>query len=87
MRRARRRPDQADGFSYRSIREFFFQINGDIKLRIQEEGKARNVNVRGGDAFMLPPYVPHSPDAPYRYGWPDRRVQTSSGRSGVCVSL
>ena len=41
--------------------EFFLQIEGEMVLRIQEDGRARDVPIRAGDAFYLPPRVPHSP--------------------------
>ena len=44
--------------------EFFYQIKGDIVLRIQEDGKARDAEVKEGDVFLLPAYVPHAPMRP-----------------------
>jgi 3-hydroxyanthranilate 3,4-dioxygenase len=41
--------------------EFFYQIEGDITLRIIEDGKPRDVRIREGEIFLLPPNVPHSP--------------------------
>jgi 3-hydroxyanthranilate 3,4-dioxygenase len=44
--------------------EFFYQLEGDITLRLIEEGKKRDVPIREGDVFLLPPRVPHSPQRP-----------------------
>lgn len=41
--------------------EFFFQIEGDMVLRIMENGKPRDIDIREGDMFLLPPHVHHSP--------------------------
>jgi 3-hydroxyanthranilate 3,4-dioxygenase len=41
--------------------EFFYQIEGDMILRIMEDGKPRDMPIRQGEVFLLPPYVPHSP--------------------------
>ncbi|TAL38102.1 MAG: 3-hydroxyanthranilate 3,4-dioxygenase [Alphaproteobacteria bacterium] len=41
--------------------EFFFQIEGDMVLRIMENGKPRDVPIREGEMFLLPPHVHHSP--------------------------
>ena len=57
-------PNKRTDFHIDPFEEFFFQIKGDITLRIQEDGKARDVVVREGDVFMLPPYVPHAPMRP-----------------------
>lgn len=48
------------------VEEFFYQLRGDMNLRIQEEeGKpAVDMPIREGDIFLLPPHVRHSPQRP-----------------------
>jgi 3-hydroxyanthranilate 3,4-dioxygenase len=41
--------------------EFFYQIQGDMVLRIREEGKPRDLPIRQGAIFLLPPHTRHSP--------------------------
>ena len=41
--------------------EFFYQLEGDMILRIMENGKPKNVSINEGDIFLLPPKIPHSP--------------------------
>ena len=41
--------------------EFFYQVEGDMVLRIMENGKPKDIKIREGDVFLLPPHVPHSP--------------------------
>lgn len=41
--------------------EFFHQLEGEMVLRIQENGAARDIPIRAGEIFYLPPRVPHSP--------------------------
>lgn len=41
--------------------EFFYQIEGGIVLKVQDEGAARDIPVNAGEMFYLPPRVPHSP--------------------------
>jgi 3-hydroxyanthranilate 3,4-dioxygenase len=44
--------------------EFFYQIEGDITVRLMEEGGPVDVPIREGEIFLLPPRVPHSPQRP-----------------------
>ena len=46
------------------LEEFFYQISGDITLRILEDGKPRDLPIHEGDIFLLPPHVRHSPQRP-----------------------
>lgn len=41
--------------------EFFHQLEGDMVLRIQEDGQPRDIPIRAGEIYVLPPRVPHSP--------------------------
>ncbi|HET9233713.1 MAG TPA: 3-hydroxyanthranilate 3,4-dioxygenase [Candidatus Eisenbacteria bacterium] len=41
--------------------EFFYQLQGDMVLKIIEDGKPRDIRIREGDIFLLPPGLPHSP--------------------------
>jgi len=41
--------------------ELFFQLRGDMVLRIMEDGRPRDVPVREGGILLLPGHVRHSP--------------------------
>ena len=41
--------------------EWFYQLEGEMVLRIQEDGQVRDIPIRAGQTFLLPPRVPHSP--------------------------
>ncbi|XP_063646011.1 3-hydroxyanthranilate 3,4-dioxygenase isoform X4 [Pan troglodytes] len=41
--------------------EVFYQLEGDMVLRVLEQGKHRDVVIRQGEIFLLPARVPHSP--------------------------
>ena len=41
--------------------EWFHQLEGEMVLRIQEHGQLRDIPIRTGETFYLPPRVPHSP--------------------------
>jgi len=44
--------------------ELFYQVEGDIVLRIIENGQPREIPIRQGDLFLLPAMIPHSPQRP-----------------------
>jgi len=41
--------------------EFFYQLEGEMVLKVQDDGDARDIPIRAGELFYLPPRVPHSP--------------------------
>ena len=41
--------------------EFFYQLEGEMVLKVQDEGVQRDIPIRAGQMFYLPPCVPHSP--------------------------
>lgn len=41
--------------------EFFYQLEGEMVLKVQDDGLARDIPIRAGEIFYLPPRVPHSP--------------------------
>jgi 3-hydroxyanthranilate 3,4-dioxygenase len=44
--------------------ELFYQVEGDIVLRVLDEGVPREIPIRQGELFLLPSGVPHSPQRP-----------------------
>jgi len=57
-------PNRRKDFHVEDGEEFFYQIEGDITLRIMEDGAPRDIPIREGEIFLLPPRVPHSPQRP-----------------------
>ena len=41
--------------------ELFYQIEGDMLLRVVDDGERREIRIAEGEMLLLPPRVPHSP--------------------------
>ncbi len=54
-------PNTRKDYHYEEGPEFFYQIEGDITVKIIEDGKPKDINLKAGDMYYLPPRIPHSP--------------------------
>lgn len=54
-------PNARKDYHYNETEELFYQIEGNITVRIQEDGKAVDIPINEGEMFLLPAKVPHSP--------------------------
>ncbi|MBT8231002.1 MAG: 3-hydroxyanthranilate 3,4-dioxygenase [Saprospiraceae bacterium] len=54
-------PNARKDYHYNETEELFYQIEGSIVVRIQENGKAVDIPINEGEMFLLPARVPHSP--------------------------
>ena len=54
-------PNARKDYHYNETEELFYQIEGDIIVRIQVDGKPVDVPIKEGEMFLLPAKVPHSP--------------------------
>jgi 3-hydroxyanthranilate 3,4-dioxygenase len=57
-------PNSRKDFHHDPGEEFFFQLEGNMVLRIVEDGRLNDIPINEGDVFLLPPEVPHSPQRP-----------------------
>jgi 3-hydroxyanthranilate 3,4-dioxygenase len=57
-------PNTRKDYHYEEGEEFFYQVEGDITLKIIEDGKPVDIEIKEGEIFMLPPRIPHSPQRP-----------------------
>ncbi|MFC5270798.1 3-hydroxyanthranilate 3,4-dioxygenase [Adhaeribacter terreus] len=54
-------PNARKDYHYNEGEEVFYQLEGDIQVKIIEDGKPRTIDIKEGDMFLLPGKVPHSP--------------------------
>jgi 3-hydroxyanthranilate 3,4-dioxygenase len=63
-------PNARTDFHVDEGEEFFYQLEGDITLRVMEDGKRRDIPIRAGEIFLLPPGCRiHRSGHPGRSGW------------------
>ncbi len=46
------------------VDEWFYQVKGDMLLKIADDGEIYDVPIREGDVFMLPSHTRHAPQRP-----------------------
>jgi 3-hydroxyanthranilate 3,4-dioxygenase len=57
-------PNRRTDFHDDPVEEFFYQLRGNMVLKVVDNGEHYDVPIREGDVFMLPPHVRHSPQRP-----------------------
>lgn len=54
-------PNARKDYHYNETEEFYYQLEGNIVLKIIEDGKPVDIPINEGEIFLLPPKIPHSP--------------------------
>jgi 3-hydroxyanthranilate 3,4-dioxygenase len=58
-------PNGRKDYHWEDGEELFYQLEGDIQVKIiNEDGKPEVIDIREGEMFLLPPRIPHSPQRP-----------------------
>ncbi len=57
-------PNARKDYHYNETEELFYQLEGDIEVTIQEDGKAVKIPIKEGEMYLHPAKVPHSPARP-----------------------
>ena len=57
-------PNRRTDFHDDPVEEFFYQMEGDMVLKVIDDGVHRDVPIRQGEIFLLPAHVRHSPQRP-----------------------
>ena len=53
-------PNSRKDYHVDPVEEFFYQLEGDMILKIIENGKRVDISIKEGDIFLLPKNIPHS---------------------------
>lgn len=54
-------PNARKDYHYNETEELFYQLEGEIEVHVQDEGKKKTMKLGPGDMFLNPAKVPHSP--------------------------
>ena len=54
-------PNARKDYHLNESEELFYQLEGDILVKIQQDGKSKDIHIKEGDMFLLPAGIPHSP--------------------------
>lgn len=57
-------PNARKDYHYNESEEWFYQLEGDVMVKIQLDGKAVEVPIKEGEMYLLPGKIPHSPIRP-----------------------
>lgn len=54
-------PNARKDYHYNESEELYYQVEGNIVLKVIDDGNPVDIPINEGDMFLLPPKVPHSP--------------------------
>ena len=57
-------PNARKDYHYNEGEEFFYQLEGDVVVKIIEDGKPVDIEIKEGEIYLLPGGTPHSPQRP-----------------------
>lgn len=54
-------PNARKDYHFNESEELFYQLEGDITVKVQLDGKSQEIQIKEGDMFLLPSNIPHNP--------------------------
>ena len=57
-------PNSRKDYHFNESEELFYQLEGDIQVKVQVDGKVQVIDIKEGEMFLLPGNIPHNPIRP-----------------------
>lgn len=57
-------PNARKDYHFNESEELFYQLEGEIQVKVQENGEAKTITIKEGEMFLLPSNIPHNPIRP-----------------------
>ena len=54
-------PNARKDYHFNETEELYYQVEGDIVVKIIDNGEFKDIPIKEGEIFLLPPKTPHSP--------------------------
>ena len=54
-------PNSRKDYHFNETEELYYQLEGNIVVKIIDDGVPKDIHIQEGDMFLLPPRTPHSP--------------------------
>lgn len=78
-------PNSRKDYHFNEGEEFYFQLEGDIVVKIIEDGKPIDIPIKEGEIFLLPPRTPHSPQRPANTVGLVMELYRNQGEKDACM--
>ncbi|XP_075060256.1 3-hydroxyanthranilate 3,4-dioxygenase isoform X2 [Mixophyes fleayi] len=77
-------PNQRKDYHIEEGEELFYQLEGDMCLKIIENGEHKDIHIKEGEMFLLPARIPHSPQRfPHTVGLVFERMRYETEKDGL----